>query len=120
MDKDIFTKYNLPNTVRVMYKRGEEGVIFAKLPEYPGCMTLAHNEIELIENITDAILTYFEVPRELAEKCKIRYMPSYLKKLLELHSESVSATKITKNEEQSVSFLLYGVKNRYGKYSNVR
>ena len=120
MDKEIFLKYNLPNSVKVLYKRNEKGVIFAKLPEYPGCMTLAHNVIELIENITDAILTYFEVPREIAVKCKFRYMPSYLRKLIFLQKKSISSTKITKEEEQSASFLLYGVNNCYGKYSNVR
>lgn len=120
MTQDIFTKYRLPHSVKVLYKKNSKGIIFAKLPEYPGCMTLANNEIELIKNVTDAILTYFEVPREIAQKSKILYIPTYLEKLLELHKESITPKKTLPKEEKSASFLLYGLQRSYGKYSNIR
>lgn len=120
MVQDILKNYNLPQTVKVIFKKNLEGVFYAKLPKYPGCMTLAHNEIELIENVTDAILTYFEVPRDVALKNKIVYFPiPFLKKLEELHSQSLVLSKPIK-EEQSAFFLLYGAPNSYGKYTYIR
>lgn len=120
MDKNLFLKYKLPNSIKVKYKKNSDGIIYAKFPEYPGCMTLAKNEIELIQNVTDAILTYFEVPRNEAKECKILYIPSYLQKLIDLHTEPAMNKKITKREEQSASFLLYGLKNNYGQHTDIR
>ena len=72
----VYEKYNLPSSVKVEVKENPEGGFYAKLPDYPGCMTEADDELELVENITDAILTYFEVPREEAIKSKIIYFPT--------------------------------------------
>lgn len=71
----IHEKYNLPKSVKVEVKENPEGGFYAKLPDYPGCMTEADDELELVENITDAILTYFNVPREEAIKSNIVYFP---------------------------------------------
>jgi predicted RNase H-like HicB family nuclease len=58
----LIEKYGLPETVRVKIARDDNGSFVATLPDYTGCMTVATNQFELVINLTDAILTYFEVP----------------------------------------------------------
>ena len=71
---EILKKYNLPESIKVEVKLTPEGYLYAKLPDYPGCMTEAENILDLIKNINDAILTYFAVPRKVAEKSDIVYL----------------------------------------------
>jgi predicted RNase H-like HicB family nuclease len=71
----LIEKYELPETVRVEVVQDDDGSYFAKLPDYAGCMTVAGSQFELILNLTDAILTYFEVPREEAINVDIIYFP---------------------------------------------
>ncbi len=72
---DLFKKYNLPFNVKVNVKVTSKGYFYAELPEYPGCITEANNFIDLVKNVTDAILTYFEIPKKDAEKLNIMYFP---------------------------------------------
>jgi predicted RNase H-like HicB family nuclease len=56
----------------------EGGTYIATFPDLPGCMTEASSELELIANITDAILTHFGVPQEIAHSLDIVYLPQQL------------------------------------------
>lgn len=75
---EIMKQYNLPKRIKVNVKVTREGYFFANLPEYPGCNTEAQDIFDLIKNVTDAILTYFDVPRSLANKLEIVYLPPQL------------------------------------------
>lgn len=105
-------KYNLPSSVRVFIKKSKKG-FYAKFPDYPGCFTVAENGFELIKNITDALLTYFEVPRKDAIKSNIYYLPPQAKMdSLENISEKSASSKTT---ELNADFLYFAaLKNSYG------
>ncbi|MBI4008900.1 hypothetical protein HY357_01590 [Candidatus Roizmanbacteria bacterium] len=75
---DILKKYNLPLSLKVELKVTAEGYFYAKLPEYPGCLTEAANILDLIKNVNDAVLTYFDIPRKEAEKFDVVYFPKDL------------------------------------------
>lgn len=62
-------------TIRIAH---EGGTYIATFPDLPGCMTEASSELELIANITDAVLTHFGVPREIARSLDIVYLPQQL------------------------------------------
>lgn len=70
----LLDKYKLPETVQIEITRNKHG-FFAKLIDYPGCFTVANHPLELIQNVTDAILTYFEVSHDDAVKCNVFYGP---------------------------------------------
>ncbi len=67
-------KYKLPNNIQVGIHKSKNGYT-AILPNYPGCVTYAKSLSELVENVNDAILTYFEVPRKEALKAEFIYTP---------------------------------------------
>lgn len=69
-------KYGLPDGFKVKVRKAKSGGFYAFLPDYPGCTTQGDNIFELIQNVNDAILTYFEVPRKDAEKAEIIYLPT--------------------------------------------
>ena len=75
---ELMKKYKLPRYIKVVVKVTREGSFFAYLPDYPGCLTEANDIIELIKNVTDAILTYFNVPKKVAEKLNLMYFPPEL------------------------------------------
>lgn len=117
--KKFLKKYKLPEGVLVRIKRTSKGLLYAQLPEYPGCFTLAENPIQLIQNVTDAILTYFEVPRKEALKCNITYMPS-LPSLSELEPY-ITRRKNYSVLSQQLQFLSYiSSQQSYVKYSSIR
>lgn len=70
----IQEKYNLPSQIKVLIHKSKDGFT-AVLPDYPGCVTHANGISELVENINDVLLTYFEVPRKEAEKAEFLYAP---------------------------------------------
>lgn len=72
--KSVFEKYSLPEKVRVLIKHSPQGY-FVKFPDYEGCITFTENPLELNYKITDALLTYFEVPRHVAENLPVLYVP---------------------------------------------
>lgn len=39
-----------------------------EFPDLPGCFTQVENLSQLDDNVTDAVLTYFDVPRSKANK----------------------------------------------------
>ena len=68
-------KYELPDKLNVLIIKSKSGGLTAKLVDYPGCITHAESMGELIENLNDAILTYFEVPRNEAIMADFVYIP---------------------------------------------
>ena len=68
-------KYKLPDKLKVLIIKSKSGGLTAKLVDYPGCITHAQSMGELIENLNDAILTYFEVPRNEAVMANFVYVP---------------------------------------------
>jgi predicted RNase H-like HicB family nuclease len=61
-----------PAEISVSVKRLPEGGFVAEVATYPGILTEAETFPELIENVNDALYTYFEIPQEYLE-----FMPSY-------------------------------------------
>lgn len=74
--KEIQEAYRLqsffPSEVSVSIKRSEDGGFVAEITTFPGCFTQADSFSELIENVNDAVLTYFEIPEKY-----LKLMPSY-------------------------------------------
>lgn len=115
--KSLLDKYKLPETVQVEISRNEKGGFFAKLVDYPGCFTVADSPLELIKNVTDAILTYFEVPREDSLKSNVLYGPpmpnfSELEKMI-IHRRGPSVSS-------QLKFLYYMAPHHYGNFTRVR
>ncbi len=71
---EIIHKYNLPLSVKVKIQKTEQGY-FAEFVDYPGLFTEASDWPELIYMITDALLTYFEVPQIEANEFAVYYVP---------------------------------------------
>ena len=71
--KDLFKRYQLPKKVDVIFNKAKEGGFVVEFPDQPGCFTQVEDLSELDEKVTDAILTYFDVPRSKANK--IVYLP---------------------------------------------
>lgn len=88
----IKEKYNLPESVKVTIKRSGRD-FYAYLDKYPGCMTVAKNFGELIENVNDAILTYFNVPRKEAKKVEFLYFPKVAKSSSTVEKKCVEQIK---------------------------
>lgn len=66
--KDLLAKYHLPKRVEVGLHKAKEGGYVVEFPGLPGCYTQVEDLSKLHENVTDAILTYFDVPRRIASK----------------------------------------------------
>lgn len=104
--QSLINQYGLPQTVQVKVTRDDDGSYFAQLTEHPGCMTIADSQYELILNLTDAILTYFEVPHEGVQKLSVVYFPQ---------------TPITETAELNLSsFHLLASQHSYGNSSTIR
>ena len=71
--KDLLSKYHLPKKVEVILNKSTEGGFVVEFPKLPGCFTQIDDFSELNENVTDAILTYFDVARHEAQKAV--YLP---------------------------------------------
>lgn len=66
--KDNLAKYNLPKKVEVKLSKAKEGGFVVEFLQLPGCFTQVEDLSKLHENVTDAVLTYFDVPRSKASK----------------------------------------------------
>lgn len=66
--RDNLAKYNLPKKVKVKLSKSKEGGFVVEFPQLPGCFTQIEDLSELHENVTDAVLTYFDVPRSKVNK----------------------------------------------------
>lgn len=58
----------LPTELNIVVHIEKDGGFWAEFPDLPGCYTQGDNLAELSNQVQDAILTYFDVPREKAEK----------------------------------------------------
>ena len=62
---------NLPKTVTIKFAsefdKDDETVIFICSPDHEGLISSARTNKEAISNAQDAILTYFDIPRECAQ-----------------------------------------------------
>ena len=118
--RDLQKRYHLPQSIRVILKKTPEGGYYAKLPDYPGCMTEADNLGELIANVTDAVLTYFDVPREETSKVNAVYMPRP-SSLSTLEEERLKPQTMNQSVPvQEAQFLYYVSQGSYGKYPSFR
>lgn len=86
----IKEKYHLPDKIFVKVKRMKKGGFYAILPEYSGCVTLGKDFLDLVRNVSDAVLTYFQVPREDAKKIGVLYLPQIKKQTEKEKSEDYS------------------------------
>lgn len=119
--KNLQKKYDLPDSIKVILKRTPKGGFYAKLPDYPGCMTEADNVGELLENVTDAVLTYFDVSREDSNRVNGIYMPPlHLIDKLMGGSWVSRPVKIDVHTQLKAEFLYYVSQGSYGKYSSFR
>lgn len=66
--KDTLAQYNLPKKVSVKLSKAKEGGFVVEFPQIPGCFTQVEDLSQLHENVTDAVLTYFDVPRSKASQ----------------------------------------------------
>lgn len=66
--KDLLSKYHLPKKVEVILTKAKEGGFVVEFPNLPGCFSQVEDLSQLDDNVTDAILTYFDVPRNEAKK----------------------------------------------------
>lgn len=75
IDKEIqeINKFKslFPHNILVSVNRTEDGFV-ADIKTFPGCMTQADSFADLIDMVTDAVRTYFEVPEKY-----LPFMPSY-------------------------------------------
>ena len=117
----IFKKYNLPKSVKVSVKVTQEGYFFAELPDFPGCITEARNFLELIKNVTDAILTYFEVPITEAEKINLVYLPPSVLNKKEEPIDRLIKSQENKQEHKNTAVMFnYFISSKHGFYSSLR
>ena len=65
---DLLSKYHLPKKVEVTLTKTKEGGFVGEFPNLPGCFSQIEDLSQLDSNVTDAILTYFDVPRREAKK----------------------------------------------------
>lgn len=84
-------------------------------------MTEADNVGELLENVTDAVLTYFDVSRSDAQKVNVIYMPppALLDHLIALETPK-RQLRIAGETQLKAEFLYFVSQNTYGKYSSFR
>ncbi len=118
MSLNIQQKYHLPSEIEVAISRSKNEY-YAKLTDYPGCFTVADSWLELIQNITDAVLTYFEVPREEAQNCNIYYLPT-MPELVDFESR-VSQPSSDSRISAKFLYLYHSAQNgSYAKHSRIR
>lgn len=117
--QEFCQKYKLPSEIQIQISRNRSGSLYVKLPDYPGCFTVADSWSELIQNITDAVLTYFEVPRAEAQNCNIYYLPT-MPELVEFESR-VSHPSSASQINAKFLYLYHSAQNSsYGKHSRIR
>ncbi len=64
----LLKKYHLPKKVEVILSKTKEGGFVVEFPNLAGCFTQVEDLSQLDEHVTDAVLTYFDVPRGKAKK----------------------------------------------------
>jgi predicted RNase H-like HicB family nuclease len=117
---ELVKKYKLPSEVQVSVKVTSEGRFFAMLLDYPGCLTEANDFSSLLRNITDAILTYFDVPQTETAKFDIVYLPpGILSRTVEPIDRLVKAQEL-KQEHKNVAVMFNYFSSLHGVNSSIR
>jgi predicted RNase H-like HicB family nuclease len=93
--KSVRKKYQLPTSIKVNVEKTSSGFI-AKVENCPGLITYGDTFPKLIENVNDALLTYFEVPRNAAKKVNFMYVP---RALLSQKARKQKKRNLAKTEE---------------------
>ena len=72
--REVFPRLPRSISIKFSLEFNEKGKTFIAIssPEYPGILSEARTMEEAYENVHDAILTYFEVPRECANAIKFK------------------------------------------------
>ena len=65
--------WRLPDSLDVEIKKSEAGGFYAIIKNLPGCITQAESGQELYEMVNDAVITYFNIPKEY-----VPYVSSYI------------------------------------------
>lgn len=63
----------IPRQIRVRVHQEEDGRYWAEATDIPGCYTQGRTMDEALQNMKDAVFTYYEVPKEYADPLLIRY-----------------------------------------------
>lgn len=63
----------VPHTVQVRLHQDADGRFWAEATDLQGCYTQGATLDEALQNMKDAIFTYFEVPKAQADPSRIRY-----------------------------------------------
>lgn len=67
MPHQIRAKYGIPEKIDYKIRLTKDGWFVVTSPQYPGLITQGRNGEEILDMVNDAILTYFNVPREEGE-----------------------------------------------------
>lgn len=73
----IAKKYQLPTQINLKIQKSEDG-FYAEFVDQPELWTEAKTLASLIDMVTDAILTYYDVPRKIAKQYNAYYLPKQL------------------------------------------
>jgi len=63
---EICRKYHIPEAIKLHIRITDNGWLVATSPDLLGLITQAHNVKKLLVMVNDAILTYFDVPKQEA------------------------------------------------------
>jgi len=58
--------YGIPEDIRLSIRLTDDGYFVVTAPDLPGLITQARNGKELLDMVNDAVLTYFDVPKSVA------------------------------------------------------
>ena len=64
---------NIPHEVRVRVHQEPDGKFWAEATDLPGCYTQGESLDAALNNMKDAVLTYFEVPGNMGNGTQLTY-----------------------------------------------
>ncbi|MDD5731894.1 MAG: type II toxin-antitoxin system HicB family antitoxin [Patescibacteria group bacterium] len=65
--KIVRVDYGIPEDIKLNIRLTDDGYFVVTSPDLPGLITQAKNGKELLNMVNDAVLTYFDVPRNIAK-----------------------------------------------------
>jgi len=68
MSHQIRAKYAIPDKIDHKVRLTDDGWFVITAPDFPGLITQGRNGKEILDMFNDAVLTYFNVPREDGER----------------------------------------------------
>ena len=67
------TLSDVPRQVRIRIHQDADSRFWAEATDLPGCYTQGTTMDEALQNMKDAVFTYFEVPKNQADPALMRY-----------------------------------------------